>query len=408
MVQRRRRTVFILVLLLVLGGGGYVTAVALAPLPELQSTLTVEAQTQLEADTTGAAEAATAQSLPTALAWADGEQIWANDDGSYPLASLTKLVTVLVCLEAEPLEPGADGPVHVWSAADRQQQLEYQARLGIIYPIPIGTEVTTRQLLLMSLLPSANDFAAAYANSVFGSNDEFVAAVDDWRKRHDLESLRIFEPSGMDERNVANAADMVRIARLALADPTIAEFTSMESADMPWGIGRVENSNPLLGAMEGIVGLKTGSLSVVGFNLVAAQRGEASEREYTSIAVTLARPTRGDRVDSTRDVLNAMSKLPQELTVVEEGEVVGSVTTWQGQQIDLVAAGGAVSLLLPGETVSRTVKLHRLAAAPSKSPAGEITVTAPTEIEPVSIVTTAAIIEPDLWWRITHPGELLG
>jgi len=404
--RRRRRAILALSIVLVLIAGGYATAAALAPLPTLRPVLSTEAETQIDADAEGAAAAVEAQRLPTAIGWADGDEVWSNDDASYPIASLTKLVTVLVCLEAQPLEPGADGPAHTWTAEDQRRQYEYLAMQGVAYPIPVGTEVTTRQMLELSLLPSANDFAAAYAYSVFGSNDAFVDAVDAWKKKHGLDSLQVVEPTGLDERDRANAADLVRIARLALQNPTMSEFTRMKSAELPWGIGRVVNTNPLLGKVRGVIGLKTGSLNVVGYNLVVAQESDASGREVVNIAVALARPTKGDRAASGRAMLTAMADLPREVGAVEGGEVLGSVSTWQGDRVGLVAQAGAGAVLLPGEALRRTVELGAVEAGPAGGAVGEVRVSAPTDVDPVPVVTSAPIVEPDYWWRLTHPAEL--
>ena len=406
--RRRRLAVTVVILALLVAAGGYVAAAATAPLPELRASLAVEAETQIVADPSGAEAVVASQGLPTAIGWADGEQVWSNDDTAYPLASVSKLITVLVCMEAQPLEPGADGPTYVWTEADVQRQNEYLAMEGVAYPIPVGTEITLRQMLQFIFLPSSNDYAAAYAYWVFGDNDAFLAAVEAWKAKHDLESLSFVEPTGMDEGNRANAADLVRIARIALQNPTTLEFNGMQSAEMPWGIGLIENTNPLLGEVPGVIGLKTGALGVVGYNFVLAQQADAFGREIINISVTLARPTKEDRAASGREMLGLMAPLPQEMEFVAEGERVGSVTTWTGETVDLVTAASAGGVLLPGEAARRTIELGPVTAGAAGSAAGTVSVAAPTEADPVAVVTAAAIREPDLMWRLTHPGTVFG
>lgn len=412
--RRRRLAITVVILALLVAAGGYVAAAATAPLPELRAVLAVEAETQIDADSSGAEAAVASQDLPTAIGWADGEQVWSNDDTAYPLASVSKLITVLVCMEAQPLEPGADGPTYVWTEADVQRQNEYLAMEGVAYPIPVGTEITLRQMLQFIFLPSSNDYAAAYAYWVFGDNDAFLAAVEEWKAKHGLESLSFVEPTGMDEGNRANAADLVRIARLALQNPTTLEFTGMQSAEMPWGIGLIENTNPLLGEVPGVIGIKTGALGVVGYNFVLAQQADAFGREIVNISVTLARPTKEDRAASGREMLGLMAPLPQEVEVVAEGERVGSVTTWTGETVDLVTAAGAGVVLLPGEAARRTIEqLGPVTAGAAGGTAGTVRIAAPAgavsgEAGPVAVVTTAPIREPDLMWRLTHPAEVFG
>lgn len=296
-MRRRRRTVAAL-LVVVLAGVAYASACALATLPEMRPSPTAEAELQIDADAAAAQAVVDVQPLPTAIGWAHEEAVWSNDDTVYAIASISKLITVLVCLQARPLEPGAEGPTYIWTAEDRARQDFYLSLDGVAYPIPVGTEVTLRQMLQLILLPSANDFAAAYAYWTFGDNDAFLAAVDAFTAEHGLESVSLVEPTGLDVDNRANAADLVRIARIALQNPTVLEFTGMPRAEMPWGIGLIENTNPLLGDVPGVIGLKTGALNVVGYNLVLAQRVDALGREVVNISVTLARPSKEDRAAS--------------------------------------------------------------------------------------------------------------
>lgn len=407
MMRRRRRTVAAL-LVVVLAGVAYVSACALATLPEMRPSLTAEAELQIDADAAAAQAVVDVQPLPSAIGWAHEEAVWSNDDTVYPIASISKLITVLVCLQAQPLEPGAEGPTYIWTDKDRARQDFYLSLDGVAYPIPVGTEVTLRQMLQLILLPSANDFAAAYAYWTFGDNDAFLAAVDAFTAEHGLESVSLVEPTGLDVDNRANAADLVRIARIALQNPTVLEFTGMPSAEPPWGIGLIENTNPLLGEAPGVVGLKTGALNVVGYNLLLAQQMDALGREVVNISATLARPSREDRAVAGAQTLAAMAPLPQHFELVAEGEEVGSVLTITGERVALVTAASTGSVLLPGEAARRTVDLVTVEPGAAGSTAGTVRVATPTGDVDIAVVTAAEISEPDLWWRLTHPALVFG
>nr|WP_280909646.1 hypothetical protein [Leucobacter exalbidus] len=335
------------------------------------------------------------------------EAVFTNDDTAYPLASISKLVTVLVALEAQPLAPGEDGPTYTWTDADVALQNHYISLDGVAYPIPAGTEITLRQMLTLIFLPSANDFASAYALQVFGTNEDFLAAVADWQARNGIESLTFVEPTGMDEGNQANAADLVRIARLALANPTVTQFTNLQSAELPWGIGVIENTNPLLAELPNMLGLKTGRSSSAGFNLIAAQETDAAGRKLVKISVTMGRGSVEERASSGRDMLAALEPLPQLVTLVEEGEVLGSVTTFTGEEVSVISSGSATAVLTPGESATRTLELSQPAPGAAGQAAGVIMVDSPTGSEEIAVVTAAAIEEATFWWRFTHPLELL-
>ena len=109
MYRRRRFAVGSVALLALLGA--YCAIVAAAPLPALKANLEpgIEASSEFVADTALTQAAADAQALPTAVGWLHDEQIWSNDEGTHRIASITKLITVLVGLEAAPVETGTDG-----------------------------------------------------------------------------------------------------------------------------------------------------------------------------------------------------------------------------------------------------------------------------------------------------------
>ncbi|GAA1315134.1 D-alanyl-D-alanine carboxypeptidase family protein [Leucobacter albus] len=418
--RRGRVVAWLVPALLVLGAGGYAAAAAAAPLPAPTLRTTGEVDGERWADLAPAQAAVDAQQLPTAIGWLDGDAVWSNDDRAYPLASISKLITVLVCQEAQPLAPGDTGPVYTWTAADRERQNYYLSLDGVAYPIPVGTEVTLREMLTLIFLPSANDFAAAYAYSVFGDNDAFLAAVDDWADRHGLDSLEFVEPTGMDEGNVASPDDLIRIARLALNNPTIAEFTGTQSAVMPWGIGLIENTNPLLGEQPGMLGVKTGRSSSAGFNFIAAQESTAGGREVVKISVTLARPSIEARAQSGRDMLAAIEALPQRVPLVAAGEQFGELVGPDGASVPVVAADSAEATMLPGETAIRSAMLSQAPSqAPSRASTGRGDADAGADAGTLSIATPSGDIEvalrsegtlpaPGLWWRLTHPAELFG
>ena len=387
-------------MLTVLGLGSYVAACALAPLPEPDLRLEVAETEVIEADESSAQAAVDSQPLPTAVGWLDGDKAWANDDNVYSLASLSKLITVLVGIEEQPLEPGADGPVYTWTQHDRERQDYYISLDGVAFPIEVGTEITMRQMLTFIFLPSSNDYAETYANWVFGDNETFLAAVEEWKERHGFDSLEFVEPTGMDEGNKANVIDLLSIARMVLENPTLAEFTGTASAEMPWGIGVIENTNPLLTTEPGIIGVKTGRSLSAGFNFIAAQRAEAGDREIVKMSVTLGRGSVEERAQSGRDMLALIDPLPQQVEVTSEGEQVGTLTSVDGQVVRLLVSESTSVWLLPGEAGTRTVSASR--------DGSKISIEAPGVQSDVLVHHEGEITEPDLWWRLTNPGLLFG
>lgn len=406
-IYRRRRiavgTVALLALL-----GAYCAIVAAAPLPELKATLEpgTEAQTEFTADPALAQAAVDAQSLPSATGWLHDEQVWSNDEGSYRIASMTKLITVLVGLEAAPVEAGTDGPTYTLTEADAALVDEVLAQDGTFAPAPVGLELTTRQILDLILVPSANNYAISYGRWIFGSDEAFLAAASDWLARNGLESVHIEEASGLSDNNVATPADIVRLARIALANPLVAEIVAQSRIEIP-ELGEITTTNRLLGD-PGVIGLKTGTTFPNGYSLVAAQHETFGERGLVAIAVTMDRPDSDARAADTRAVLAAMATTGQQAQLAEQGARIGTITTWTGAEVPLLVAGDLSTVIVPPEQATRSIKLDTITAGPKGAKAGEIVASLPTGDETVEIETGAAIAEPGFAWRFSHPRELFG
>ncbi|WP_217133666.1 hypothetical protein [Leucobacter chinensis] len=394
---------------LLLAGGGYVAAVAAAPPIKPTFAEAEGALAPIHHDDTQAHEMVLAKPKPTAVGFAEQDTVWSNDDTAYPLASISKLITVLVCLDAAPLDPDlSTWGTYTWTEADRERQEAFIADEGVAFPMPVGTEIPLTDLFTLIFLPSANDMVTAYAYTVFDSNDAFVTAVHAWAEKNGLDSIEFREPSGMDEGNKASPSDLVRVGRIALKDPVITQFITQESAYVE-GAGYVENTNPLLGVEQGILGIKTGRSLSAGFNLLVAQERTSNGRSYEQISATMGRGSLRERADSGREMLGELDKLPLSVAPLQAGELLGTLTDWSGATIEVTAADAATEVtLLPGESVTReglTVKTPE--TAENGAAVGTITVSTPAGEEQIDLVTTAPLTQPDLWWRVTHPGDVL-
>lgn len=423
--------------LVILLAGGYAIACAISPVPAPTLALGAEVSTTFSLDDSDLRAAVDGESAPTAIGWLDDDAVWENTIEAAPIASISKLVTALVTLERAPLD--GDGAVHVWSAADAARQQQYLDADGVAFPIAVGTEITARQMLELALIPSANDYAAAFAYSVFGDNDAFLAAVHDWQDRQGITSLSLFEPTGMDERNAASPGDVLRIARLALADPTIAAIVSQPYATPMAEIGEVTSTNPLFGVLDGVVGVKTGRTDVAGYNLAAARTSDAAGREVTQISVVLGRETAQDRLTSSLSMFSALDAAPSTVTLVAAGEEFGTLTGVDGASVAVIAGAGVTAVLVPGEEGSRRAAGDPAAvaaaaradgddasdaaatsdaadaadAADARIAAGQrvgtLTVETPVDGGAETDLTTAApLADPDYLWRLTHPRQLFG
>ncbi|MBV0895155.1 D-alanyl-D-alanine carboxypeptidase family protein [Microbacterium sp. NC79] len=201
-----------------------------------------------------------------ALAVGDGT-ISANSDDALPMASISKLITALMILEARPLGVGEQGPAFGFTWDDENAYFEAMGAGLSALPVPVDGSLTQYQMLEGILIGSACNYVDYLVTDIWGSNDEFVTAAAWFLERHNLTGITMVEPTGIDHRNTATPSALVEVGRLALANPIIAEIVAKRAIDLP-GVGIVENTNDLL-ADPGVVGLKTGTLD--GYNLLSAK-----------------------------------------------------------------------------------------------------------------------------------------
>ncbi len=220
---------------------------------------------------------------------ADGVLLAAVDPRTaLPMASTTKIMTVMLALEA--LETGQVGPeVTVSTAAAATGQLPGVATLGLRE----GDVVPLLDLLAADLLQSGNDGAVAIAEHVAGSETGFVAMMNARAASLGLEDTGFVDASGLsdDPAHRATPLDLALLGQEAMTHPSFAAWAGSASLDVP-PFGVLENRNELLTLYEGTTGIKTGFTSRAGLTLVAS-----AEREgRTLYAVVLGSE---DRVSDT-------------------------------------------------------------------------------------------------------------
>jgi len=193
---------------------------------------------------------------------ASGARLWQwNENESLPMASVTKLMTVLVALET--LSP--DDVITVPAAA-LDIGPEY-VHMGL----HAGQKVQVRTLLYGALLPSGNDAALALAIAAAGDEASFVAKMNARAQEWGLSQTHFANPHGIDAPNhYSSARDLAQLALRALQNPLIAQIVATPVKDIE-GYHLV-NTNELLTTYEGAYGVKTGTTDAAGQVLIGAAR----------------------------------------------------------------------------------------------------------------------------------------
>ncbi len=197
-----------------------------------------------------------------------------NADEERLIASITKIMTALVALEAT---EDLDALVTV--------KREYTLTEGSSMYLKVGEELSMRALLYGLMLSSGNDAALAIAGECAGDTETFVDWMNQRAKSLGMTHTHFANPNGLnDEEHYSTARDMALLTREALRNSDFAEIAATKSITL--GERSLTNHNKLLWRYERAVGVKTGYTQMAGRTLVSA----AERNGQTLIAVTLNDP----------------------------------------------------------------------------------------------------------------------
>jgi len=139
-----------------------------------------------------------------------------HSDLPMPIASITKLMTALVVLDAkQPL----DEPIQI-TDADRDRPK------GGVSRLTVGTTLTRGDLMHLALMSSENRAAHALGNNYPGGMLAMVAAMNAKAAMLGMVSSHFVDPTGLSSQNVASPADLSKLVIAASQNPTIREYST--------------------------------------------------------------------------------------------------------------------------------------------------------------------------------------
>ena len=219
-----------------------------------------------------------------------------NGDAALPPASVTKVMTLLLVMEA------VDGGV--MSLTDTLQVSEYAASMGgsQVYLEP-GEQMTVEELIKCVVISSANDAAVTLAEAVGGSESAFVNMMNERARQLGMTSTNFENATGLDDttvNHVTSAADIAVMSRELLSHETILKYSSIWTDTIRDGAFGLTNTNRLIRFYNGATGLKTGSTSKAKFCISAT----ACRDGMHLIAVIMGAPTRDVRNEAAKTLLD--------------------------------------------------------------------------------------------------------
>lgn len=271
-----------------------------------------------------------------------------NEHKRLPPASMTKLMTLLLAVEA--MEEGRV------SLKEKVVTSEYAANMGgsQIYLAP-GEEMTFEDMLIAIAVGSANDASVAVGEKLEGSNKAFVAKMNAKAKQLGMKNTHFVNANGLHaDDHYTSAADMAILARKALKHPRILEYTAIKEYPLRDGKFILYNTNKLLWWYKGADGFKTGRTEEAKNCLTSTVKQDG----LRLISVVMASPeTRGHFRDSMQIYNYGFAKYAYKIFVPQDS-VAGMVTVGKGSQdkVEAVAAQDAGSIFEKGEKAKITNK----------------------------------------------------
>lgn len=276
-----------------------------------------------------------------------------NSHEKLPIASVTKTMSLLLVMDA--VDSGKITMDDKVTVSDHS----YNMGGSQVYLKP-GEEFTVTEMLKAVAVHSANDATVALAEKIAGSEDAFVAMMNEKAKALGMNDTNFLDCTGLtDEGHYSSANDVALMSRdLIMNHPKILEFTTIWHDTFRNGQFSLDNTNKLIRFYDGANGLKTGFTTKAGYCLSAA----AKRNNLQLIAVVLGEPDTNTRFAEARKLMDYGFANYEVTQLDKKGVAVGEVGVKKGLKTKVKAIYGEdVKLLLnKGEKgkITREVKLE--------------------------------------------------
>ncbi|WP_242973364.1 D-alanyl-D-alanine carboxypeptidase family protein [Clostridium thermosuccinogenes] len=262
-----------------------------------------------------------------------------NSRERLPMASVTKIMTMLLTMEAidtgrisyDDMIPASP---HAISIGTTQLWLKE------------GEEFSVRDMLKAVTIRSANDAAIMLAEKIAGSEEAFVAKMNEKAAELGMKDTKFIDCSGLtDEGQYSTAYDIAIMSRELLTKyPEIIEYTTKWHDTIRDGKTSLDNTNKLIRSYDGIIGLKTGYTEAAGYNLSAA----AKRNNLMLISVVLGEPDSNTRFRESAKLLDYGFANYELADVNKKGEELLTIEVKKGLSKNVVGVlKSDVQLLLP-------------------------------------------------------------
>ena len=226
-----------------------------------------------------------------------GQVLFAENENErlYP-ASVTKIMPLLLFMEA--IDEGRMSLTDVVTASPTAA-----SKGGSQIWLKEGEQMTVDELLRATAIASANDACTALGEHIAGSEEAFVALMNQRANELGMENTHFVNCSGLDDdttEHLTTAYDIALMSKELLSHERIKTYTTVWTDTLRDGATELTNTNRLVRFYNGTTGLKTGTTDKAGYCLSAS-----AERDGLHlIAVIMGAATSDDRFEGAKAMLN--------------------------------------------------------------------------------------------------------
>ncbi|MFB7596438.1 D-alanyl-D-alanine carboxypeptidase [Streptomyces sp. NPDC056160] len=298
------------------------------------------------------------------LPWPNEGQGWMDVDGvgtmdhfgeQKPVAigSVAKTMTAYIILRDHPLKVGQEGPkITIDPQAEKEGGYDKTGDESTLNTVKAGQTLTEKQALSAVMIPSANNIARLLARWDAGSEAAFVKKMNATAKELGMANTTYTDPSGLTKTTVSTAEDQVKLGDQVVKNPALVAITSAASWTDPSG-KNWPNYNELPYRM-GAIGIKTGSTTAAGGNLLFAARKKVGGQTVTVVGAILGQrksPILTTVNNVSKTALQAAKEALASAKILKKGDVVGYVDDQLGGHTPVVVTEDVTAVGWAGSKV---------------------------------------------------------
>ena len=248
-----------------------------------------------------------------------------NKDEQLPMASMTKMMTLLLIME------NIDNGNLKWD--EKVTTSSHAASMGgsQIF-LEVGEQMTVEDLVKGICIGSGNDAAVSMAERIGGTEENFVKMMNDKAKVLGLKNTHFENACGLDHKeHYSSAYDMAMIAMELVKHEKILEFTGTYEDYLRKNTDKsfwLVNTNKLVRYYQGVDGLKTGYTNEAGYCITTT----AKRNNMRLITVVMGEPTSAIRNSETTDMLDYGFNSYQIDSVLSKNTVLDTKTVTLGKK----------------------------------------------------------------------------